>query len=98
MGRALFNSFLNYERTKPRQFGWIGLGNYISIFTKDAKFLQSLVVSLKWVVIEVGLQVVIASRRHFLLNQKFRGQGFARTICFAPWAISGVLTGASCGC
>ncbi len=93
MGRALFNSFLNFERTKPKQYGWIGLANYVTIFTKDAKFLQSLVISLKWVVIEVGLQVVIGLTAALLLNQKFRGQGFARTICFAPWAISGVLTG-----
>lgn len=93
MGRALFNSFLNYERTKPKRFGWIGFDNYIRIFTKDPKFFQSFAISLKWVVIEVGLQVLVGLTAALVLNQKFRGQGIARTLCFAPWAISGVLTG-----
>lgn len=93
MGRALINSFFNYQRTKPKQFGFIGLENYIKIFTNDSRFVPSLLVSLKWVVIEVGLQVVIGLTAALLLNQYFRGRGFARTICFAPWAISGVLTG-----
>lgn len=93
MGRALFNSFLNYQRTKPKQYGWIGLENYVRIFTGDSKFVTALGISLKWVVIEVGLQVVIGLTAALLLNRKFRGQGFSRTICFAPWAISGVLTG-----
>lgn len=93
MGRALFNSFLNYERTKPKRFGWIGFDNYIRIFTKDPKFFQSFAISLKWVLIEVGLQVLVGLTAALVLNQKFRGQGIARTLCFAPWAISGVLTG-----
>ncbi|WP_146009185.1 ABC transporter permease subunit [Beduinella massiliensis] len=93
MGRTLANSFMNYQRTKPKQYGFVGLENYVRIFTNDAKFTSSLLISLKWVVVEVGLQVIIGLTAALLLNQKFRGQGFARTLCFAPWAISGVLTG-----
>ena len=26
------------------------------------------------------------------MNQSFKGRGFVRTFCFAPWAVSGVLT------
>lgn len=93
MGRALFNSFMDYQRTKPKQYGWVGLDNYARIFTNDTRFLGVLGISFKWVIVEVGLQVVIGLTAALLLNRKFRGQGFARTICFAPWAISGVLTG-----
>lgn len=93
MGRALINSLFNYQRTRPKQFGFVGFQNYIDIFTKDAKLLPALTISLKWVLIEVGLQLLIGLSAALLLNQKFRAQGFARTICFAPWAISGVLTG-----
>ncbi len=93
MGRAFINSLLNYQRTKPKLFGYIGIENYASILSGDPDFYASLLISLKWVGIEVGLQVLIGLTAALLLNQRFRGQGFSRTVIFAPWAISGVLTG-----
>lgn len=90
--RSFSYSLFRYERTKPAKYGWIGLGNYINIFTSDTKFVNSLLVSLKWVVIQVALQVVIGILIAVLLNRKFKGRGIFRTICIAPWAISGVLT------
>lgn len=93
MCRTLYNSFFNYQRSRPKQYGWIGLQNYTKFFTDDPEVLPSLLISLKWVVIEVGLQVFIGLIAAILLNRKFFLQSVARVVVFVPWAISGVLTG-----
>lgn len=92
MIRGLSYAFLDYQRNKPQQYGFIGLDNFVALFTSDKKAMQSLVVSLKWVAAEVALQLVFGLIFALILNKKFRGRGAARTICFAPWAVSGVLT------
>jgi len=89
--RSFSYSLYNYQRAKPKAYGFIGLENYISII-HDPKFLTSLQVSLKWVFWQVSLQVVIGILMAVILNSKFKGRGVFRTICIAPWAISGVLT------
>lgn len=89
--RSFSYSVFNYQRAKPKAYGFIGLENYIDILS-DAKFVNSLLVSLKWVVFQVSLQVVVGILMAVILNSKFKGRGIFRTICIAPWAISGVLT------
>lgn len=92
MIRGLSYAFLDYQRNKPEQYGFIGLENFITLFTEDKKAAQSLLVSLKWVVSEVVFQLLFGLTFALILNKNFRGRGIARTICFAPWAVSGVLT------
>ena len=41
---------------------------------------------------EVSLQLIFGMIFALILNQSFKGRGFVRTFCFAPWAVSGVLT------
>lgn len=92
MVKGLSYAFMDYQRNKPQQYGFIGLGNFVKIFSEDKKALQSLGVSLKWVFFEVVLQLFFGIIFALILNKKFKGRGVARTICFAPWAVSGVLT------
>lgn len=92
MIKGLSYAFLNYQRNKPEQYGFIGLENFVKIFTSDKKAAQSLLVSLKWVLSEVAFQLLFGLIFALILNKSFKGRGAARTICFAPWAVSGVLT------
>lgn len=92
MIKGLSYAFLNYQRNKPEQYGFIGLENFVKIFTSDKKAAQSLLVSLKWVLSEVIFQLLFGLIFALILNKNFKGRGAARTICFAPWAVSGVLT------
>ena len=69
----------------------LGLENFVKIFTDDKLFFPSLWNSLKWVVSQVGLQLIFGLAFAVLLNQTFRLRGFVRAIAFIPWAISGVL-------
>lgn len=92
MATVFYYSFQHYDISAPFYDGFAGLDNYKEIFTKDNLFYSSLLNSVKWVVSEVGLQLIFGLTFALLLNEKFRFRGFARTITFLPWAISGVLT------
>lgn len=48
--------------------------------------------TLKWVLVEVSLQLIFGLIVAVLLNQQFKGRGLVRSIVFVPWAVSGVLT------
>lgn len=89
---VFYYSLQNYATNKPYMQGFVGLDNIIKVLTQDSTFRTSLVISLKWVVTQVSLQLVFGLIIALVLNQTFRGRGVLRAIVFAPWAVSGVLT------
>ncbi|WP_042461638.1 carbohydrate ABC transporter permease [Neobacillus dielmonensis] len=91
IGTVFYYSLQNYDIAAPFYNGFAGLDNFKTIFTEDKMFLPSLLNSLKWVVSEVGLQLVFGMIVALLLNQTFKLRGLVRAIAFIPWAISGVL-------
>lgn len=92
MIRGFGYSLTNFDRSNPKVVEFVGLANFAEIFTNDPIFNKSLITSLKWVVLEVVLQLVFGMIFALILNQSFKGRGIVRTFCFAPWAVSGVLT------
>lgn len=91
IGTVFYYSFQHYDISAPFYNSFAGLDNFVKIFTEDKLFFPSLVTSLKWVISQVGLQLVFGMIFALLLNQTFRLRGFVRAIAFIPWAISGVL-------
>lgn len=89
---VFFYSFQNYNITKPYLNGFVGIKNFVQVLSQDAVFKSSLLVSLKWVVSQVLLQLILGLFVALILNQDFAGRGMCRAIVFAPWAVSGVLT------
>jgi multiple sugar transport system permease protein len=81
-------SFYKWSLIRPPQF--VGLDNYITMFTEDAFFWQSLSVTLIYVVVAVPLQIGFALFLAILLNQKVRLIPLFRTIFYLPSVISGV--------
>jgi multiple sugar transport system permease protein len=92
IGNVFYYSFQEYYRNKPYANGFAGLDNFRKIFTDDPTFYSSLGVSLKWVLSQVSLQLIIGLAIALTLNQTFKYRGIFRSITFAPWAISGVIT------
>ncbi|MBT9779861.1 ABC transporter permease subunit [Clostridium sp. MCC353] len=92
MIRGFGYAVTNYDRGNPKATEFVGMANFVKIFTEDKVFVKTLVTSLKWVVSQVTLQLFFGMIFALILNQKFRGRGLVRTFCFAPWAVSGVLT------
>lgn len=91
IGTVFFYSFQNYDISAPFYNSFAGLDNFIKIFTEDELFIPSLWNSLKWVISQVGLQLIFGLILALLLNQTFKFRGIVRAIAFVPWAISGVL-------
>lgn len=66
---------------------WIGLSNYLKIFTKDDLFLKSIWNTVYIVALSVPLRLIIAFIIALLLNQKVRGLGIFRTIYYLPMIV-----------
>lgn len=88
---VFYYCFQNYNITKPYLNGFVGFENFKNLF-HDNLFTSSILISLRWVVIEVFFQLVIGMITALILNTSFRGKGVCRALVFAPWAVSGVLT------
>jgi multiple sugar transport system permease protein len=88
---VFYYSVQHYDVSAPYYNGFAGLENFVNIFTQDKMFVPSLINSAKWVVTEVGLQLICGMILALLLNQTFKFRGLVRAIAFIPWAISGVL-------
>ena len=91
----MINVFLmsvqEYELLKPRNRKFIGLDNFISVFTEDKVFLIAIRNSVTWVFVSVLAQTVLGFWLAYLLNQKFKGRGLYRALVLSPWAVAGVM-------
>src|SRR3954463_614531 len=74
MALSLYLSFTAWKVLTPPQ--WIGLQNYVTMFTNDPDFYQSLKVTLLYTVTSVPLQMIIALGLAILLNEATYAVGF----------------------
>jgi multiple sugar transport system permease protein len=84
---SLYASFTDYRITVPER--WIGLNNYVSLFTRDDRFLQSLGNTLWMVVVKTPLVLIVALGIALLLNVEVPGSRFFRTIFYLPSVLAG---------
>jgi multiple sugar transport system permease protein len=85
---SIYFSFTDYPLLKSPQF--IGLMNYVQLFSGDVRFLKALSNTLFIVALGVPIQMVVGLAMALLLNQKVRGLGVYRTLFFLPSQITGV--------
>ena len=90
---ALIMSFKFYDLRYPKKEAFIGLKNYIDLFTKDSEFWPSLGRTAIWVFFGVTFQFLGGFALALLLNRNFKGKGIARSLSMIPWVVSGVLIG-----
>ena len=72
--RAVINSFMYFDLRYPNRTAFIGLKNYIDIFTQDLQFWPSLGRTLVWVIFGVGLQFLFGFILALILNRTFKGR------------------------
>ncbi|MEV8145287.1 sugar ABC transporter permease [Specibacter sp. NPDC078709] len=78
---SLYLSFTNYNLFEAPK--WIGLENYTDLF-QDDRFIQSVKVTLTYVVFGTPTKLLAALAIAMLLNSKRRGQGFYRSAFYVP--------------
>lgn len=69
---------------------WIGLKNFERLFS-DPLFFKAILNTLKFLLIHIPLQMVVALGIAVLLNSKLKFRGFFRAIFFLPVVVSGVV-------
>jgi len=72
---------------------YIGLQNYHTILFQDSSFIQSVGVTFLFVVLAVPTQIGLGLFLAILIESKFRGRTFFRTVFFIPLVISFVAAG-----
>ncbi len=71
---------------------FVGLSNYINVF-KDPKIISSISFTVIFVVVSMVFHVVLGVALALILNMKFKGRRFLRTIVLIPWAMPAVVIG-----
>jgi multiple sugar transport system permease protein len=84
-------AFTNTSLLNPNGGTWVGLANFVAIFTSPG-FQRTLLVTLIYLVVCVVGAVGVGLGTALLLNGKFRGRGIARALITIPWAAPGVAT------
>ena len=88
MAISLYLSFTRWNVLQPPV--WIGLQNYVDMFTNDANFYQSLKVTILYTITAVPLQMIVALFLAILLNEATRAVGFFRTAFYIPSIVASV--------
>lgn len=87
---VIYNAYLSltsWDMIKPSPT-WIGVGNYVDLFT-SSEFAHILLNTLQFTGVVVLGSLVAGLPIALLFNQRLHGQGVARTIAFAPHVVSG---------
>jgi len=79
---SLYLSFTNFSLLGEPS--WVGLDNYVKMFTNDPKYLDSVRVTLVYVFVSVPLQLAFALALALLLNRGLRGLPIYRSIYYLP--------------
>ena len=67
--------------TAPR---FVGLDNYVTLFTADARFRNSLVITFYFTLLGVAIQTLLGVTLALLFNRQFWGRGLLRTLAILP--------------
>lgn len=88
MAISLYLSFTRWNVLTAPQ--WIGIQNYVTMFTNDPDFYQSLKVTILFTITSVPLQIIVALFLAILLNEATRAVGFFRTAFYIPSIVASV--------
>lgn len=89
---TFINSTYDMSLLKGTEFSFVGLANYIRIFN-DPKLRTSIAFTVLFTVASMALHLVLGIILALMLNMKFKGKKFLRTIVLIPWAMPMVVAG-----
>lgn len=84
---SLYLSFTDYEMFDSPN--WLGIANYQQIFTNDEQFYESLIVTFKYVLLGVPLELGFALLIAIMLNKGLSGLRLYRAIYYVPSLFGG---------
>jgi len=84
---SAYYSFTSYNLMGDPK--WVGLDNYVRMFTRDRNFFPALLVTLKFVILAVPVRLFLALMVALLLNRRSRTMDFFRTVYYLPSLVGG---------
>ncbi|WP_306896589.1 carbohydrate ABC transporter permease [Agromyces albus] len=85
VGPMIFSLYLAFTKynlfTAPE---WVGLDNFVRMFTEDPQFMQSVQITLVYVLVGTPIKLAAALAVAMLLNYRNKGSGFFRSSFYAP--------------
>lgn len=88
---GLYLSFADFRTVTDASF--VGLDNYIAVFSGEGDFTSALFFTVKFVIVSVITVNVFAFLLSLLLTRGLRGTNFFRTVFFMPNLIGGIVLG-----
>jgi len=82
VGMSFFENYLARPSVNP----FVGLKHYLNFFD-NKYFINSIIITIKYVAITVLLRFVIGLIAALLLNENVKGVGIVRSIVIIPWAM-----------
>mgnify|MGYP005632908723 CR=1 FL=1 len=89
---TFINSFFEINMFKGGEATFIWFDNFIAILS-DEKVITSLEFTIIFTVVSMAFHVIFGLFMAMLLNVKFKGKKFLRTITLIPWAMPMIVTG-----
>ena len=83
---TLVISFMKWNSLDPTNRGFAGFDNYVNVFT-DPDLRSSIVNTIVLTASVVLISLVLGLGLALLLDKKFRGRGFVRTMLIAPFLV-----------
>ena len=87
---SLILSFTDYRVLSPPV--WVGLDNYVAMFTRDRDFYQALKVTYSFVMMQLPIGLCVALAGALLLNYDVTGLTIFRTFFYLPSVVPAVAT------
>ena len=84
---SFYLSFTDYSMFKAPE--WVGLKNYIKMFTRDRGFTKALFTTFRFVLLAVPLKLIFALFVATRLNKGVRGMNLYRTLIYLPSLLGG---------
>lgn len=92
VGMTFINSFRNLNIISGGKGEFIGFDNFIKMF-QDEKIIVSVEFTLIFTVISMVFHIILGIILALMLNMKFKGKKFLRTIVLIPWAMPMIVAG-----
>lgn len=89
---TFINSTYDMSLLKGADFQFIGFSNYVRIFS-DPKLVTSIQFTAIFTIVSMAFHLVLGIILALMLNMKFKGKKFLRTIVLIPWAMPMVVAG-----
>jgi sorbitol/mannitol transport system permease protein len=84
---TIWYSLQRWNLNRPDRRAFVGLDNYVFLFTRDPSFLEAMGHTVVFVVGSVGASLVLGLIYAELVNHRFPGRGIVRTLLITPFLI-----------